>query len=354
MITLHRGNLLEARAEAIVNTVNTVGVMGKGIALQFKQAFPKNFKIYERACKHDEVRIGQMLVVPMLDHPRYIINFPTKRHWRAKSKIEDIEAGLAALVENVRDLGIRSIAVPPLGCGNGGLDWNDVRPLIEAAFAAVPDVEVELYEPTGAPAARSMPVAPKQLKMTAGRAAVVALLKNYLEPGYEASALEIQKLAYFLQEAGQPLKLKFEAHQYGPYAENLNHVLQAMEGQFTRGYGDRNRTPELTLVDGAYEEARQVLDADPELSARLDKVADLIEGFESPYGLELLATAHWVMKAERSVAGYPDAIVRGVREWNERKRRIFKVPHIRTAWERLIEQGWDGGSETPSRAGSAA
>lgn len=162
MIQITEGNLLQAEADALVNTVNCVGYMGKGIALQFKQAFPANFREYESACKAKQVQPGCMLIHDngRLVLPHYIINFPTKRDWRAKSRMEDIRSGLDALVEDVRRLGIRSIAVPPLGCGLGGLDWNEVRPLIENAFAAVPDVRVLLYAPTGSPEVKSMPVRP--------------------------------------------------------------------------------------------------------------------------------------------------------------------------------------------------
>jgi O-acetyl-ADP-ribose deacetylase (regulator of RNase III) len=149
MIELRRGDLLKQNAEALVNAVNCVGVMGRGIALQFRQAFPENFKIYEAACKRGEVKPGEMLVFDthQVTNPRYIINFPTKRHWRDQSRITDIESGLEALVEEVHDRGISSIAVPALGCGLGGLKWSEVRPRIEKAFAKVPDVQVWLFEP---------------------------------------------------------------------------------------------------------------------------------------------------------------------------------------------------------------
>ena len=151
MIELAQGNLLEADAEALVNTVNCVGFMGKGIALQFKQAWPENFRAYERACHTHEVQPGKMFVVPTgrMMNPKYIVNFPTKRHWRGASRIEDIRAGLKALVQEVKRLGIQSIAVPPLGCGNGWLNWWEVRPMIEQALQAVPDVRVLLFEPRG-------------------------------------------------------------------------------------------------------------------------------------------------------------------------------------------------------------
>src|SRR3989304_3391727 len=132
MIEFIKGNLLSAEAEALVNTVNTVGVMGKGIALQFRETFPENYKFYQKACKQDEVQIGKMLVYDngQWATPRYIINFPTKRHWRERSKIEDVEAGLFDLQNVIRDYGIKSIAVPPLGCGSGGGGCIPARRLI--------------------------------------------------------------------------------------------------------------------------------------------------------------------------------------------------------------------------------
>lgn len=149
MIESAKGNLLKADAEALVNAVNCVGVMGKGIALQFKEAYPENFSAYAKACRDSEVQPGKMFIVPTksLSNPKYIINFPTKRHWKGKSKIEDVSAGLEALIADVQKLEIKSIAIPPLGCGLGGLDWSDVRPLIEQAFLKVPSVRVLVFEP---------------------------------------------------------------------------------------------------------------------------------------------------------------------------------------------------------------
>ena len=151
MLKLKRGNLLEEQTEALVNAVNCVGFMGKGIALQFKQTFPDNFKHYQKACKNDQVKPGHMFTVATesLLNPYYIINFPTKRHWRQKSKIEDIQTGLTALVNEVQTLGIQSIAIPSLGCGNGGLPWSEVKPLIIDAFESLPSVDVILFESIG-------------------------------------------------------------------------------------------------------------------------------------------------------------------------------------------------------------
>ncbi len=342
MIKIVSGNLLDADAEAIVNTVNTVGVMGKGIALQFRMAFPENYDAYKSACDHKEVQTGKMFVFDRqrMVNPRYIINFPTKRHWKGKSRMEDVESGLVDLIKVVRELGIHSIAIPPLGCGNGGLKWSEVRPRIEAAFRELPDVNVLLYEPAGAPEVEKMRVATKRPNMTPGRAALIGLLERYALPGYKLTLLEIQKLAYFLQEAGEPLNLPFVKGKYGPYAENLHHVLQRMEGHFVRGYGDRSRDASVRLLPEATKEANAFLEGHNDTLKRFERVAGLIEGFESPYGLELLSTVHWLAKEDPAVKGDYELAVRGVREWNLHKKMTFHPEHIKTAWIRLQDEGW--------------
>lgn len=343
MIEPTYGNLLKADAEALVNTVNCVGVMGKGIALQFKQAFPANFAQYELACRTGEMQTGKMLVVAtgQLLNPRYIINFPTKRHWKGKSKLEDIKAGLATLISEVKRLELKSIALPPLGCGNGGLDWAEVKLLIEAAFAELSDVKVLLFEPQAAPQAETMPVATNKPAMTRARALLVRLMEIYREQGYNLTRLEIQKLAYFLQESGEVMKLRYVKHQFGPYADNLNHVLQLLEGHFIRGYGDRsgNRAAIHPLPAGS-EAARAFLDTSADILDRLEKVSQLIRGFETPYGLELLSTVHWVAKTEPLIVIDAQTAIERVQAWSQRKRDLFKPEHIQKAWERLQSQDW--------------
>jgi len=343
-MTIERGegNLLAAQVDALVNTVNTVGVMGKGLALQFKNAFPENYAAYERACKAGEVSVGRMHVVRRLASPRFIINFPTKKHWKQPSRIEYIQDGLRDLVEQVQRLGIESIALPPLGCGNGGLDWTVVRPMIVEALASLPNGRVLLFEPSGAPAAETLlDHRPKPL-MTPGRAAVLALIGRYLQTGYDyrLSLVEVQKLAYFLQEAGETLRLEYAPHYYGPYADNLRKALRTMEGHYTSGIGDGNNSPEteLKVLSGALDDATSFLAGRPETLARLDRVARLIEGFESPFGMELLGTVHWVAKHGKS-ADF-EAVVTGVHAWSARKRSQMKDGHILAAWNRLCEQSW--------------
>ena len=343
MIEEARGNLLQADVEAVVNTVNCVGYMGKGIALQFKQAFPENFKAYQRACKADQIQPGRMFVFEtgMMVNPKYIINFPTKRHWRGKSRIEDIEAGLVALVEEVQRLAIRSIAIPPLGCGNGGLDWSDVRPRIEQAMQQLADTKILLFSPQGAPAAKAMPVRTERPSMTPGRALFVKLMQQYLGLAYRLTLLEIQKLAYFLQEAGEPLKLRYESGLYGPFAKNLNHVLERIEGHFIRGYGDSQRPDvEIELLPRAVEEADAYLRDKTDSLERLDRVGEAISGFETPYGMELLASVHWVARHRDPAAVEADQAVRMIHAWNDRKQQMFREDHIHVAWRQLEESGW--------------
>ncbi|MBN2290021.1 MAG: macro domain-containing protein [Candidatus Glassbacteria bacterium] len=343
MIEITRGNILEADAEALVNTVNCMGYMGKGIALQFKKAFPENFKAYHQACKASVVKPGSMYVFHTgnLFNPKYVINFPTKYHWRGKSRLEDINSGLSALIEEVRRLDLKSIAVPPLGCGLGGLDWEVVRPLIEKTFEAVPRVKVLLYEPAGAPEAKTMPVGTARPRLTISRALLIKLMQQYSELNYRLTLLEIHKLAYFLQETGQPLKLQLSPGVYGPYAPNLNKVLECLEGHFIRGYGDTQKPDvEIGLMAGAAEEADMFLRNEQEAKLRLEKVNQVIDGFETPYGMELLSSVHWVAVHKNPPVKEPEIAIERIQNWNDRKRKMFKPDHIKIAWKRLQEEGW--------------
>ncbi|CAM3062215.1 RNase III inhibitor [Brevundimonas diminuta] len=342
MITFSKGDLLQSGAEAVINTVNCVGVMGKGIALQFKQAFPRNYDAYRRACDAGEVRLGEMFVFDTgsMINPRWIINFPTKGHWKAKSRLSDIETGLEDLKRVILENGIRSIAVPPLGCGNGGLDWAEVEPVIRRALGDLNEVDVRLFAPGAAPKVDEMRVGTTRPNMSRGRALVLTLLGLYGAAGYRHSLLEVQKLTYFLQAAGEDLKLGFQKYQYGPYAENLNHVLQRIEGHFIRGYGDRSQAAEIAVLEGGRREAEAYLAGDEAARDRLDRVAELIAGFETPYGLELLSTVHWVLVHDAEASGDPDRVVQAVHAWNSRKAAVMREPHIRTALDHLQRNGW--------------
>lgn len=343
MIEYKTGNILTEHAEAIVNTVNCVAVMGRGIALQFKHAFPANFKSYAAACKRKEVQPGRMFVFETggLTHPKFIINFPTKRHWRGKSRMEDIESGLKALTDVIEERGIQSIAIPPLGSGLGGLDWSQVRSKIEVALNGLQDVRVIIFEPKGAPETDEMVHIREVPKMTAGRAALVELMRRYLGGLLDpfVTLLEVHKLMYFMQVAGEPLRLKFTKGLYGPYAENLRHVLNAIEGHLVSGYADGGDVPDkqLKLIPGALEDADAFLQDKPETQSHFEKVSDLLEGFESPFGLELLSTVHWVTSEEQNQS--VDDVVENVYAWNDRKKR-FTRRQIELSVDILSRKGW--------------
>jgi hypothetical protein len=254
----------------------------------------------------------------------------------------------------VQRLGIRSIAVPPLGCGLGGLDWRVVRPMIEQAFAALPEVRVLLFEPAGTPDAKTMPIRTERPRMTPARALFIKLMDAYAALDYRRTLLEVQKLAYFLQEAGEPLRLKYEAGHYGPYAANLNKALEVMEGHFIRGCGDSQKPDaEIDLLPGAIEEASDFLADQAESLSRLERIADLIEGFETPYGMELLASVHWTVHYggpnQQRPAGNPEEAIAQIYAWNPRKQHVFKPEHIRTAWRQLDQKGWMSSHEKASR-----
>jgi O-acetyl-ADP-ribose deacetylase (regulator of RNase III) len=353
MIRFTTGNLLDAHTEAVVNTVNTVGVMGKGIALMFKEAFPANFREYEAACRVGGVQLGRMFVTerpPVLGPPRWIINFPTKQHWRGKSRLDWIESGLQDLRRVIAEKDIRSIAMPPLGCGNGGLDWKIVRPAIERALGDLPDVEVIVYEPT-----REYQNVAKRTgveKLTPARALIAELIRRYWILGIECSLLEIQKLAWFLERGiealslDNPLDLQFTADRYGPYANRLMHLLDGLDGSYLRStvrIPDAKPTDVIAFDDSKKERVGLYLrsEASRYLPA-LERVSRQIDGFESPLGMELLATVDWLIAREQRRPELAD-IKAGLRVWpggvgaGERKLRLFDDRMLALAIERLLE-----------------
>ena len=350
MIEYKTGDIFTEDVEALVNSVNCVGVMGRGIALQFKNMFPENFTSYAAACKRNEVKPGRMFVHEsgQMTNPRYIINFPTKRHWRGKSRIEDIESGLEDLVRVIEKRSIRSVAIPPLGTHLGGLDWIDVRPRIEAALHEMDDLVVMIFEPGSGPADDRPNRSTNVPKMTRGRAALVGLMYRYilalLDPFI--TLLEVHKLMYFMQLAGEPLRLEFQKGPYGPYAENLRHVLRRVEGHLISGYRDGGDAPgrQLELVPGAIEDASVFLNGRPETKERLDRVVQLVEGFESSFGLELLATVHWV--AAEHPSSTDDEIIARTYAWGYRKKQ-FSKRQIHLALQTLRDKDWlDTGRST--------
>jgi O-acetyl-ADP-ribose deacetylase (regulator of RNase III) len=353
MLKFTQGNLLEARAEALVNTVNTVGVMGKGIALMFKERFPENFRHYAAACKAGEVRTGKMFVTEAseLDGPRWIINFPTKQHWRADSRIEWIVEGLRDLRRVIEENQIKSVAIPPLGSGNGGLAWPDVRKEIEKALGTLA-ADIVVYEPTQ----KYQNVAKRAgvEKLTPARALIAELVRRYWVMGTECSLLEIQKLAWFLERTVEqllpddnPLRLQFVAHKYGPYANRLDHLLESLDGSYLhceKRISDASPSDVIWFDDDRRDYVQAYLRSEAkDYVPALEATAALIDGFESPYGMELLATVDWLMTRE-GVEPSVAALRAGLRQWRggagaaARKDRLFDDRVLGIALERLTSR----------------
>jgi len=351
MLRFTTGNLLQSSAEALVNTVNTVGVMGKGIALMFKETFPENYKAYRAACKHGEVHIGKMLVTErrLLGGPKWIINFPTKEHWRAPSKIEWIEKGLIDLVRVIVENEIHSIAIPPLGSGNGGLDWRDVRPKIEKILGGLRKVEIVVYEPT----TKYQNVAKRSgiETLTPARALIAELVRRYWILGFECSLLEIQKLAYFLEmsieewQLPNQLNLKFVANKYGPYSDKLKHLLNGLDGSYLhceKRLSDASYLDVIWFEDSKKEKiAAYLTHSDAKIYKRaLDGTTELIDGFQSPLGLELLATVDWLIH-HNGVVPRVGELREGLKKWPggaeaaERKLSLFDDRLLALAAQRL-------------------
>lgn len=350
MITFTQGNLLEAPAQALVNTVNTVGVMGKGIALMFKERFGDNYRQYTAACKGGQVQTGHMFVTEPaeLDGPRWIVNFPTKQHWRSPSRLEWVIEGLQDLRRFLIEKQVKSIAIPPLGAGNGGLDWAVVRPEIERVLGDLPGVEITVFEPT----TQYQNVAKRAgvEKLTPARALIAELVRRYWVLGMECSLLEIQKLAWFLERSverllpgDKELNLQFEANKFGPFAPKLNHLLNSLDGSYLRS---DKRIADATPFDVIWfdDERKDLVQAYLRTEAKtyaqaLEDTAALIDGFESPFGMELLATVDWLLVKE-GVAPTVHAVREGLKQWPvagaaQRKEALFHDEAIGIALERL-------------------
>lgn len=351
MLHYTRGNLLDASAEALVNTVNEVGVMGKGVALMFRERFPENARLYFEAAREGQVRVGRMLATPAGElFPRWIIHFPTKKHWRNPSRLEWVRDGLDDLVRVVRELGIRSIAIPPLGCGNGGLEWQHIRPMIESAMAGLPDVDVTIYEPTEAN--QNAPKRAGVEKLTPARALVAEIVRRYSVLGIACTILEVQKLAYLLQRSidrlgiPDPLDLRFTADKYGPYADRLRHLLNGLDGSYLHAEKRLSDASPMDLI--WFEDSKRPAvdaylaseEAVPFLPA-LEQTAALIDGFESPLGMELLATVDWLV-AKQDVEPTVGALLEAMAAWpagtaaGRRKLAIFDDRLLQLALDRLF------------------
>ncbi len=338
---IKKGNIIDSEAEAVVNTVNTMGVMGAGIALQFKKNFPENFKSYEDAAKNGIIKIGKLFITETnrLTNPKYIINFPTKKDWKHPSKLSWIKDGLIELRNFIIEKNIKSIAIPPLGCGNGKLDWNDVKPLILDSINGIANLTAYIYEPSDFAYQKTIVKEVKKPKLTPVRAMVIALLDRYTILGYELTLLEAQKLVYFLQRFGEPLKLDFSKGKYGPFSSKLVHVLNDIDGYYIQGMKYKTAKPfdkikiikkEIPMVKNFIEE-----NCTNEQKKRLDVVYKLIEGFESPLGMELLATVDFVAFYELNKIFDKNQLIEKIHSWTTRKKQLLKNEFVSIATSRL-------------------
>ncbi|GEQ99392.1 hypothetical protein JCM17845_00160 [Iodidimonas gelatinilytica] len=343
-ITFKTGDMFSEPVEALVNTVNCVGVMGKGVALEFKKRWPENFKAYKKLCDAKKLNPGHMFVFDtnelfLSEGPRFLVNFPTKAHWRSKSKLSYIEDGLDTLVQTIKKYNIKSIAVPPLGCGNGGLDWADVKPLIVSKLSGLDEVKVVVFAPKYA--TDEPEHVHSNLPMTHARAVLLKSL-NELERYFDGSfdRISLQKIAYFLQALGIEFNLSFSRNLHGPYSEVLKKAFIAFEQHgMIKGFLTGIRQAHVTNSGCAA--ADDFLNRSGQNSQDIiDRLSKLVQGYESPYGLELLSSVHWLATYE---CHYPvDKIVTEMQSWNENKRNAFSEDAIRTAYKRLQDDGLIG------------
>lgn len=336
-VTFKTGDLFLDKSDALVNTVNCVGVMGKGVALEFKHRWPENYKVYKKACDAKELRPGRMLIFELTNlfgknEPKFIVNFPTKDHWRAKSKLEYISKGLDALVSDIRKYRIKSIALPPLGCGNGGLDWNIVRPMILERLSELEDVNVSIYGPLiGSDAPEYVET---NLRMTTGRAIFLKAIAALEIPfGGTLDRLSLQKIAYFLQVMGVPLRLDFSKNLYGPYSDALKKAVVALEEDYKLIAGFQTAR-EVHVTPAGYAAAEDFLTTDEHSEVVIDNLAKLVDGFETPYGFELLSTVHKVATSSDAKDDI-ERIISEMLTFKKNKRNIFPEDEIRLAFKRL-------------------
>jgi O-acetyl-ADP-ribose deacetylase (regulator of RNase III) len=337
MIKYIEGDIFESKAEALINTVNTVGVMGKGIALQFKKAFPNNYKSYVEACKKNEIQIGKVFIVKdsnLQIGAKYIINFPTKKHWRNSSEYHYIESGLDDLIRVLKEYKIKSVAIPPLGAGNGGLEWEKVKIIIEHKLKSL-DVEINIFEPT-------LPIEQQlkkeRVKLTDARALLLYVLYDLVMNGEYVSEFSSEKVCYFLQRFGAEkyFNLEFTPKFYGPYSGKVRYVLNVLNGSYLKGYSGMNKKPfePLMLISDGFHEVKSHVENNPELNMIARKTTHFLNGFYSDFALELLSSIDFITSNQKSFDF--ELINKQLEEWSERKRSLFSNPrYIQIAIKQL-------------------
>lgn len=349
MIHHVKGDLLASEAQALVNTVNTVGVMGKGIALQFREQFPENYKAYRKACLSKSFNVGEMFVTEELNQnkdKKIIINFPTKTHWRLPSEYSYISQGLTALKGAIYQRGIKSIAIPALGSSNGGLDWEKVKALIEDALKDV-DCEIFIYEPTESIVDR---MKAERVNLTPARAMVLLMIADMNKYGEFASVFAVEKMVYFMQRFGGKdiFKIDFKPYIYGPYSGGkVAHVLYYLNGSYIKGMTGMQNKPfdYIWLAEDAESEADHFLSgsAGDGLREICHRTQEFLWPFYSNYALELISTVDYILQSNTGLSNWQNkdsGLVLGIineeiHKWSSRKERLFKPEHLETAFNHL-------------------
>jgi O-acetyl-ADP-ribose deacetylase (regulator of RNase III) len=321
MIRLVRGNLFESGAEALVNTVNCVGVMGKGIAYQFKRAYPAMHDDYLRKCKAGKVRLGE--VTGFREGGKLIVNFPTKGHWRASSQIGDIRTGLAALQTFLIKENVRSVAMPPLGCGNGGLAWTEVRSAIEEELASL-DLDVELYEPIG----RFESSVAKEPRLSLGHFVLAALRTELDKP----TKITFQKAAYFFNVFWGEQYFRFGAYRYGPYSVALDPMFNTIRDFLSHS----GMSAQEMLRDGI---ARKLSGSNADRLKSMLPVVQSVARYcnARTERLEALATVHAIVSQQPGLA--ETELLDRFFSWSDEKAQRFTSDHVRAAVNELQLDG---------------
>ncbi|MCX8559045.1 macro domain-containing protein [Mycolicibacterium mucogenicum] len=346
------GNVLDSPAQTIVNTVNCVGVMGKGVALAFKKRYPEMFKDYVGRCDRGEVQLGRPYLYPAKDH--LIINFPTKDHWRAVSRLQDIVEGLRYLQEHYREWGVTSLAVPPLGCGNGQLEWKVVAPTLIRYLSEL-DIPVDLYVPHGEsvedpqlaldvddPAAA--PAEDTERFVPPEWVAVVAILDRLQrrEHHWPVGRIMFQKLVYFASQTGIPTGLEFERNSYGPFSAQLNrHVARLQNNGLAVELKSGNMF--RVLVGPTYRDAvDSYRESMEQWRPAVDRTVDLMARMNTTTA-EVAATVHYAAADLADELGRrPTAseVIAAVEEWKIRRKPAVHRADIVDALAVLGMRGW--------------
>lgn len=360
MIDVRTGDLFDSGAQTLVNTVNCVGVMGKGVALQFKERFPDMYADYVARCKAGEVKLGRPYVFRRLMGP-WVLNFPTKDHWRAVSRLSDIEQGLAFLEQHYRDWGITSLAVPPLGCGHGQLEWRVVGPTLYRHLRRL-DIPVTLFAPHGVAtdemtsdflgAAASSSAAALAPRVPAAAIALVAVLERISREPYHwpIGRIFFQKLAYFATEAGIPTGLSFTRGSFGPFASGLKPLTSRL---VNNGLVVEESVGRMIAVRPGPTHAEAIHRYRAELSpweAAIDRVADLCVRMNATQA-EVAATVHFVAKELSHEGAEPPtevAILAEAMRWKQRRDPPLSEADMAGAIRSLNVLGWMRATPSPS------